>query len=125
MIEFQKIDKSEIYDTHNSYYLDNAIYFQINKPNKPLCIYGIIEHGKDIVEAFWVHTSFNRDVVCKEFFNKLFSHVFSLGYKIVFTWSRCPKLINIFSKYKDFGIEQVPCPPWDKDETKTWFMKRI
>lgn len=125
MIQFTEISKEEIYNTHNEYYHDNARYFKISKPNKPLCIYGIVEHSKDIVEAFWVHTSFSRDVVSKTFFNKLFSHVFSLGFKVVFTWSRCPKLINIFGKYADFGIVKVPCPAWDKDETKTWFMKRI
>jgi hypothetical protein len=125
MIQFTEISKEEIYNTHNEYYNDNARYFKISKPNKPLCVYGIFEHSKDIVEAFWVHTSFNRDVISKTFFNTLFSHVFSLGYKVVFTWSRCPKLINIFGKYADFGIVKVSCPAWDKDETKTWFMKRI
>lgn len=125
MINFTEISKEEIYNTYNEYYNDNSRYFSISKPNKPLCIYGIVEHSKDIVEAFWVHTSFNRDVVSKTFFNALFSHVFSLGHKVVFTWSRCPKLINIFGKYADFGIEKVSCPAWDNDETKTWFMKRI
>lgn len=125
MIEFKEISKDEIYNTNNDYYCDTARYFQITKPNKPLCIYGIIEHSQEIVEAFWVHNSFSRDVVSKTFFERLFSHVFSLGYKVVFTWSRCPKLINIFQKYNDFGIENIPCPSWDNDQTKTWFMKRI
>jgi len=125
MIEFAEVPKAQIYTTHNSHYHDDARYFKINRSNKPLCIYGVISHGEGAAEAFWVLDSFNKNVLSQTFFEKLFTHLFSLGFKEIYTWTRCKKLINIFGHYKNFGIEKIDFPTWDKDETKTWFMKRI
>lgn len=124
-MNFQEIDKSEIYHNHNSCYHDDAIYYQISKNDKQLCIYGVITRNNNIGEAFWIMNSFSNKVFCKNFFYGLFNHLFSLQYKEIFTWTRCKRLINIFSHFKDLGIEKTECPEWDNDQTKTWFIKRL
>ncbi len=125
MIAFQEIDKSEIYSSHNNHYDDNARYFKINKDNEPLCIYGVLTRDNNIGEAFWILDSFNDRVLSKKFFSHLFKHCFSLGYKEMYTWTRCERLKSVFSHFEKFGIEKIEFPSWDSDETKTWFMKRL
>jgi hypothetical protein len=125
MIKFTEIPKSEIYTTYNTHYRDDARYFQIYKENKPLCIYGVLSRGEGVGEAFWVLNSFNKNVLTKKFFENLFNHLFSLDFKEIYTWTRCKKLTNVFCHYNKFGIEKIDFPYWDKDETKTWFLKRI
>ena len=124
-IIFEEIDKSEIYTTHNNHYRDDARYFRISKPNKILCIYGVLSHGDGIAEAFWILDSFNDNVLSKKFFTSLFNHLFSLGFKEIYTWTRCAKLTNVFRHFNNFGIDEITFPTWDNDETKTWFIKRI
>lgn len=126
MITFEEIDKNDIYHTYNNHYFDDARYFNVIKNDKLLCIYGIRDRNYDILEAFWILPSFNKNILNKRLFNSLFNHCFSLGYKYIFTWSRCEKLINVFSHFSKFGIEKLSSPPpWDDDTTKTWFMKRL
>jgi hypothetical protein len=125
MIEFKEMDKFEIYSSHNNHYDENAKYFKILKGTQPLCIYGILKRNDGIGEAFWILDSFEKDVLSKKFFNDLFKHCFSLGYKEMYTWTRCGKLENVFGHFKKLGIEKIDYPTWDKDETKTWFMKRL
>lgn len=125
MIQFTEIPKSTIYAIHNNHYRDDAYYFQINKNGKQLCIYGVLDRENGIAEAFWILNSFDKKVLSKNFFKSLFNHSFKLGYKEIYTWTRCPKLINVFSHFKKFGIENIDHPSWDIDETKTWFMKRL
>lgn len=125
MITFTEIPSEQIYTTHNEHYFDQARYFQICDGDKSLCIYGVVAHSKITGEAFWVLDSFNKDVLSKKFFKDLFEHLFSLGFKVIYTWTRCKKLTNVFSHYKNLGIEKIGTPSWDNDESKTWFMKRI
>ncbi len=125
MIQFKEIDKLEIYSSHNNHYDDNARYFKINKDGNPLCIYGVLTRENNIGEAFWILNSFNDRVLSKNFFNNLFKHCFSLGYKEIYTWTRCERLKSVFGHFKKFGIEEIEFPAWDSDETKTWFMKRL
>lgn len=122
---FQQVDKSEIYLNHNASYHDDAIYYKISKNDKFLCIYGIISREDKTGEAFWVMDSFNGKVFSKDFFKELFKHLFSLQYKEIYTWTRCRRLVNIFGRFNDLGIEEAKCPHWDSDPTKIWFMKRI
>jgi len=125
MITFEEIEKMEIYTNHNNHYHDDARYFNVVKNNKFLCIYGLISREQDVGEAFWILDTFSKRVLSKTFFYYLFNHLFSLGYKEIYTWTRCKKLINIFVYFSNFGIEEVSPPKWDSDETKTWFMRRI
>lgn len=125
MITFEEIEKMEIYSHHNNHYHDDARYFSMMKDNNFLCICGIISRNKEIAEAFWILDSFSKKTLSKTFFHYLFNHLFSLGYKEIYTWTRCKKLINIFGHFSNFGIEEVHPPKWDNDDTKTWFMKRI
>lgn len=125
MMIFKEIAKSEIYNKLNQYYHDDAVYYQISKKDIPLCIYGIIKRHDKIGEAFWIMDSFNGKVFSKNFFLCLFNHIFSLKYNEMYTWTRCKRLINIFSHFQEMGIEKVNCPQWDNDETKTWFVKRL
>lgn len=122
---FEQIDKSEIYENHNQNYYENAIYYNIKKGDKVLCKYGIIPYAHGFAEAFWILDSFDKNVLSKNFFSCLFGHTFSLGYKVICTWTRCNKLISVFEHYKRIGIEAMPSPFWDDDPTKFWFMKRI
>lgn len=125
MITFEEINKSEIYSSHNTHYDDNARYFKINKDDELLCIYGVLTRDNNIVEAFWILDSFNGRVLSKKFFNHFFKHCFSLGYKEMYTWTRCERLTSVFRHFEKFGIEKIYYPSWDNDETKTWFMKRL
>lgn len=125
MITFEEIDKSQIYSSHNQHYDDNARYFNVIKNNKLLCIYGVVTRNNNKGEAFWILDSFNGKVLTKSFFNSLFKHAFYLGYKELYTWTRCERLKSLFEHFKKFGIEKTDCPSWDTDETKTWFIKRI
>lgn len=124
-ITFQPIDKHEIYSSHNNCYHDDARYFNVIKDEHTLCIYGVISHDNQIGEAFWITNSFSDKVFSKKFFHCLFNHLFSLQYKEIYTWTRCPRLINVFSHFNNFGIEKVSCPAWDNDPTKTWFMRSL
>lgn len=125
MITFQEIEKMEIYTLHNNHYHEDARYFNVLKTNKFLCIYGLVSRTEEVCEAFWILDSFSKKTLSKTFFHYLFNHLFSLGFKEFYTWTRCNKLINIFGHFSNFGIEEVHAPMWDRDETKTWFMKRI
>lgn len=125
MMELVEIDKSEIYEKHNDFYFENAVYYNVVKDDKILCICGVLPIMDNVAEAFWVKNSFHKNVLSKRFFSSLFVNMFSLGYKVLFTWTRCKKLISIFEHYRGIGIEKVDAPAWDKDPTKTWFMKRI
>ena len=125
MMIFKEINKSEIYTNHNNCYHEDADYFDISKNDKSLCIYGIISRDDGAGEAFWIMDSFNDRVFCKNFFHSLFKHAFSLKYTKVYTWTRCERLINVFGKFNNFGIEKTDCPKWDNDQTKTWFMRRL
>lgn len=122
---FKELPKSEIYNNHNHCYHDDATYYQISKNGENLCIYGIISRKDKIGEAFWIMDSFIGKVFSKNFFCGLFDHLFSLQYKEIYTWTRCKRLINIFSRFNDVGIEKIECPEWDNDQTKTWFIKRL
>lgn len=122
---FEIIDKSEIYENYNQHYYENAIYYNIKKGDKVLCKYGIIPYDHGFAEAFWILDSFDKNVLSKNFFSSIFNHSFSLGYKVICTWTRCNKLISVFEHYKRIGIEAMPSPFWDDDPTKFWFMKRI
>jgi hypothetical protein len=124
-MEFREVDKSEIYDNYNHHYRDNAIYYDIRDGDKSLCKYGFVPYSHGVAEVFWILDSFNKNVISKKLFSALFKHSFALGYKVLFTWTRCEKLIKVFEYYKRVGIEEVPPPAWDSDPTKTWFMKRI
>jgi hypothetical protein len=125
MIVFNEIDKSEVYTNYNSHYHDDATYYQISKNDVPLCIYGVLERGNGIAEAFWILNSFNKKVLSKSFFLHLFKHAFSLEYKSLYTWTRCPRLIKVFDHFDKFGIEKIDSPFWDDDQTKTWYLKRL
>lgn len=125
MITFEAMDKSEIYSSHNAHYDDNARYFKVFKDNQPLCIYGVLSRDGNVGEAFWILDSFEDNVLSKKFFNHLFKHCFSLGYKELYTWTRCERLRSVFRRFEKFGIEQIDFPSWDHDESKTWFMKRL
>lgn len=124
-MKFEEINKSEIYNKHNHCFHEDATYFNIMKGDQLLCIYGIIPHTDDMAEAFWITESFHNKVFCKRFFHSLFNHLFSLGYKEIYTWTRCKKLIEVFGHFRNMGIQKSDCPKWDNDETKVWFMKRI
>lgn len=125
MITFSKISKEQIYNTYNNHYCDDAIYYQIIKNDVPLCIYGILDRKNGIAEAFWILKSFNKKVLSKSFFLHLFKHAFSLKYKLLYTWTRCPRLIKVFDHFDKFGIEKINPPLWDDDQTKTWYLKRL
>ena len=125
MILFEEIDQSIIVNTYPSYAHHKARYFKITKDNKILCFYGIIAHTDEIGEAFLMMKTCHGKVLTKEFFVGLFHHAFSLGYKEIYTWTKWHKLIRLFERFRKFGIIQTECPPWDADETKVWFLKRI
>lgn len=122
---FVEVDKSEIYENHNDCYFENAVYYNVMRGDKLLCICGVLPLMDNVAEAFWVKNSFSKNVLSKSFFSSFFDNMFSLGYKALFTWTRCKKLISVFEHYRGIGIEKVGSPAWDKDPTKTWFMKRI
>ena len=124
-ITFEEMDKLEIYSSYNNFYDDNARYFKIIKDNKILCIYGVWSRDENIGEAFWIIKSFEGNVLSMKFFNHLFKHCFSLGYKELYTWTRCKRHISVFRRFEKFGIEKIHFPCWDNDESKTWFMKRL
>lgn len=125
MINFSKIDKQEIKEKYIQYFHEDAVYFQANKNDIPLCIYGVIDrhHGKG--EAFLMLKSFYKKVLTKEFFYELFKHAFSLGFKELYTWTQWDRLIKLFDHFGAYGIEKTSPPVWDKDVTKCWFIKRI
>lgn len=125
MMHFEEIDKSEIYEKYNNCYHEKAIYYNIKKGEQLLCIYGVIPRTNEIAEAFWITNSFHDKVFCKRFFHSLFKHLFSLGYKEIYTWTRCKKLVEVFGHFKNFGIIKSEVPYWDNDSTKVWFVKRI
>lgn len=125
MITFEPMDRSEIYSSHNNHYDDNARYFKIFKDGQLLCIYGVLSRDENIGEAFWILDSFEGNVLSKKFFNYLFKHCFSLGYKQMYTWTRCDRLRSVFKRFEKFGIKKIDYPTWDNDESKTWFMKRL
>jgi len=122
---FKEIESSEIKKSYASYFHEKARYFAINKRNDFLCYYGIIDITDEIGEAFLMFKSFNSKVLSKEFFLSLFDHLTKLGYKEIYTWTKWDKLIKLFSHFNRFGIEKVNYPEWDKDPSKTWFLKRI
>lgn len=125
MITFEEIDKSEVVDKYKNCFDEDVRYFKVIKGKCILCIYGLVSRGNKVIETFWVTESFHNRVFTKSFFVSLFKHAFSLGYTELYTWTRWEKLIDVFGHFKSFGIEKTECPPWDKDETKTWFIKRI
>lgn len=125
MITFQEIDKSEIKDKYPTYFHEKARYFNITKNNNNIGYYGIISYSNKVCEAFLMFKSFKGKVLSKGFFVSLFSHLFSLGYKEIYTWTKWDKLIRLFDHFSQFGICKTGCPEWDKDPTKTWYIRKI
>lgn len=125
MITFHEIDKQFIQDKYPKYFHEHGMYFRIIKDKCDLCIYGIIIYSENICESFWIMESFIKNAFTKEFFIALFKHLFGLGFKEIYTWTRCRKIIKTFKHFKAYGIEETTSPSWDGDSTKTWFVKRI
>lgn len=122
---FEKIDKSIIYEIHNHCFFEEATYYNIIKGDQVLCIYGLFPRSSDISELFWITESFHDKVFSKTFFMSLIKHSFSLGYKEIYTWTRCEKLMMVLNHFNKLGIEKTSSPSWDSDETKVWFRKAI
>lgn len=125
MMIFKEIDSSEIKQSYASYFNEKARYFMINKNTDFLCYCGIIDINDEVGEAFLMFKSFNGKVLSKELFLSLFDHFKKLGYKETYTWTTIPAWVRLFSHFNRFGLEKVNCPEWDKDPSKTWFVKRI
>lgn len=125
MITFEEIDRHIIQKKYPNHFHEKARYFQAVKDKRNLCIYGLISYNENIGEAFLIMNSFVGKVFSKDYFISLFNHSFGLDFKEIYTWTKWAKLIRTFEHFKSFGIEKTTCPPWDNDETKTWFMKRI
>jgi hypothetical protein len=132
-IYFVEVGALQIREHYPSYFHEKACYFKAMKDGKTLCLYGIISRSETTGEAFLMMKTFNGiegrppKVLSKGFFVSLFAHVFSLGYKEIYTWTKWERLKKLFCHFKRFGIETTSCPPWgkDSDPTKTWFIKRI
>ena len=130
-IHFVEVSPHEIIKSYPSYFHEKARYFKAIKvdgrlpDDKPLCFYGIISRTEHAGEAFLMMKTFNGKVLSKGFFVSLFHHVFSLGYKEIYTWTKWNRLIELFRRFKRFGIEETGCPPWDKDASKTWFIRKV
>jgi hypothetical protein len=124
---FKETSPYFINEYYKKYFHPNARYFEVVKNNKIICYCGTIEVTKDICEGFWMMSTFDGKVLTKEFFEQLFKHLFSLGYKETYTWisNKHTKLIRVFETFKKFGIEKSDCPYWDDDKTKAWFVRRI
>jgi len=137
MILFEEVDQSVIVNHYPSYVHGKARYFKIIKNNRTLCFYGVIAHtqetgeGRPPGEAFLMMKTFQGKVLSREFFEALFAHADSLGYKEIWTWTKWEKLAKLFRHFKRFGIETTGCPPWDNKskldprQTKTWFIKKV
>ncbi len=125
MMIFKEIDSSEIKKSYASYFHEKARYFMINKNTDVLCYYGIIDITDEIGETFFICNSFNGKILSKGFILSLFDHACNLGYKELYTWSKWDRLINFCSYLKKYGIEKTSIPEWDKDASKSWFVKRI
>lgn len=123
-MEFEEVNSEEIKESYPKYFHPNARYFQVMKDNDFLCYYGIIDHKDLKCEAFWILSSFNGRVITRNLINSLMNHILSLGFKEIYTWSAWERVIRIFSHLKKIGIEKSDCPFWDKDPTKSWFVRR-
>ena len=125
MIDFLEFDKQKIKELYSSYFHEDATYYQAFRNESPICLYGIIDRHDGKGEAFLMLKSFSGKVFTKEFFSELFNHTFSLGFKELYTWTKWDRLISVFEHFIKCGIEKTSPPPWDNDETKCWFIKRI
>ncbi len=125
MMIFEELDKSEILNKYKSSFHEKARYFNVKKHDIYICIYGLINYTDKICECFWIMNSFKGKVFTKDFFIELFKHAFSLGYKEMYTWTEEPKIIKLFNRFGNFGIEKSDKPLWDMDDKKTWFIKRF
>ena len=134
MILFEEVDQSVIVNHYPSYVHGKARYFKIIKNNKTLCFYGVIAHTQETGEAFLMMETFNGKVLSKGFFEALFAHADSLGYKELRTWTKWDRLIKLFVRFEGLGIAKTDPPFWDKvdslsrldpRQTKTWFIKRV
>jgi hypothetical protein len=151
-INFVEINKEEIRKTYPASFHEKARYFKAMRNGQALCFYGIIDQtddqtclnheSLDACEAFLLMGTFQGRVLSKGFFLSLFHHLFSLGYRQVWTWTKWERLIKLLTRFEKLGIEQAQCPPWDTEpvaplptvgllpkvgphHTKTWFIKRI
>jgi hypothetical protein len=146
-IGFVETNKEEIKEIYPSSFHEKARYFKATRNGKTLCFYGIINRtddqarlnqaGLDTCEAFLMMGTFQGRVLSKGFFFSLFNHLFSLGYREIWTWTKWDRLIKLLARFEKLGIEQAQCPTWDKGptvgslskvdlrQTKTWFIKRI
>ena len=123
-IAFKEISPQLILQEYPKYFHEKARYFQATKDKRNLCIYGIIIYSESIGEAFILMDSIKSKVFTKEFLNSFFSHMSSLQYKKIYSWTMWKKLIQTLEHFKDMGIEKTLCPIWDSDPRKTWFMMR-
>ena len=137
-IHFIEVSPHEIIKNHPGYFHGQARYFKAMKDGKALCLYGVISRTEQTGEAFLMMKTFQGKVFTKGFFIALFAHVFSLGYKEVWTWTTWDRLIKLLGHFKKFGIEKTACPSWENEprlapaeagvdphSTKTWFLKRV
>jgi hypothetical protein len=141
-INFVEINKEEIRKTYPASFHEKARYFKAMRNGQALCFYGIIDQTDDqarldACEAFLMMGTFQGRVLSKGFFLSLFRHLFFLGYREIWTWTKWDRLIKLFARFEKLGIEQAECPPWDTGskaaslanvdprQTKTWFIKRI
>lgn len=124
MITFSEIPKSFIKEKYRRYFHERGRYFEVFKNKYSLCFYGLIDYTNKVCEAFWVLDSFKGIVFTKDFLISTFDHLFSLDYNKFYTWSREPKIIRMFNRFKYLGIEVSDPPVWDEDPTKTWFIRR-
>jgi hypothetical protein len=140
---FIEVNKEEIRKTYPAYYHEQARYFKAKKKGQTLCFYGIIHRTKVSCEAFLMMGTFQGRVLSKGFFLALFHHLFSLGYREIWTWTKWDRLIRLLARFEKLGIQEAECPPWDIEakvaplprvgslsqvdrcQTKTWFIKRI
>jgi len=131
-IHFVEVSAFEIRKNHPSYFHEQTRYFKAVKDGKALYLYGVISRTEQAGEAFLMMKTFNGKVLSKGFFVALFAHVFSLGYREVWTWTKWDRLIKLFARFERFGIKKTGSPPWDNNSpTKTskvdplWFIKKI
>jgi hypothetical protein len=141
-INFIEVNKDEIRKIYPSYFHEQARYFKVMRNGQALCFYGIIDQTDDqarldACEAFLMMGTFQGRVLSKGFFLSLFRHLFSLGYKEIWTWTKWDRLINLLARFEKLGIQQAEYPPWDTEakigplpnvgprQAKTWFIKRI
>jgi hypothetical protein len=123
-MNFEEVNPQEIKESYPKYFHENARYFQVMKNDDFLCYYGIINYEDQKCETFWILSSFNGHVITRGMILSLMNHILSLGFKEIYTWSAWERVIRIFDRLKKFKIEKTGAPFWDKDPSKTWFVRR-